>query len=158
MEKSAKEFMAKAIDSARKGVKNFEGGPFGACIVKNKKIIAIAHNTVLKKNNPTCHAEINAISIACMKLKNWNLNGCKIFSTTEPCPMCFSAIHWAKIDEVFYGTNISDVKKLGFNELAIDNFKLKKIGKSKVKISKNFMRKDCLELLEFWKKTGGKLY
>jgi len=151
-------FMFKALASAYKGIKKREGGPFGACIVKKNKIIAVAHNTVLKNQDATCHAEINAIRLASKKLKTWNLKGYKIYSTTEPCPMCFSAIHWAQIDEIIYGTNIIDVKKLGFNELSISNNHIKKIGHSSVKIKKGVMRQECLELLEAWKKIGGCLY
>ena len=151
-------FMLKALASAHEGIKRKEGGPFGACIVKENKIIAVAHNTVLKNQDATCHAEINAIRLASKKLKTWNLKGCKIYSTTEPCPMCFSAIHWARIDEIIYGTNIADVKKLGFNELSISNSHIKKIGRLSVKIKRGVMRRECLKLLDAWKETGGCLY
>ncbi len=150
--------MGLALKSARQGIRKKEGGPFGACIVKNNKIIATAHNTVLKSKNATCHAEINAIRLASKKLKTWELNGCEIYSTTEPCPMCFSAIHWARIDRVYYGTDIRDVKALGFNELTISNFKMKRMGKSKVKIKDNFERSACLTLLQEWSKDKTHLY
>ena len=151
-------FMSLALKRALQSIRKKEGGPFGACIVKNNKAIAITHNTVLKSKNATCHAEINAIRLASKKLKTWKLKGCEIYSTTEPCPMCFSAIHWAQIDKVYCGTNIGDVKALGFNELAVTNFQIRKIGKSKVKIKNNFEQPACLALLQEWSKNKTKLY
>ena len=144
-----KRFMLLAINSAEGGIKKFEGGPFGACIVKNNKVISVAHNTVLKNKDPTCHAEINAIRKAAKKI-GYVMKGCTIYSTTEPCPMCFSAIHWANISKVVFGTGISDVMKRGFNELALSSKKMKKLGKSKVKIQSGFMKKECNELLSEW--------
>jgi len=143
-------FMLRAIKSAESGILRGEGGPFGACIVKNGKVIATAHNCVLKKKDPTCHAEIEAIRIASKKIKNFDLSGCEIYSTTEPCPMCFSAIHWARISTIFHGTSIGDVARRGFNELAVSNTLLKRIGKLKLRIKTCFERKACLELLKKW--------
>ena len=151
-----KEYMRLAIKEARKNISHMHGGPFGACIVKGDKVIALAKNTVFK-NGPTCHAEINAIKIASKKLKTIDLSGCHIYSTTEPCPMCFSAIHWARIDLVVFGTNISDVKKIGFNELTISNSKLKKHGKSKIKIKPDFLRKECYNILLDWNALDNKV-
>ena len=142
--------MRHAILSAQKGIRSSEGGPFGACIVKNGKVLAIAHNQVLKNQDPTCHAEIQAIRAASKKIKSFNLSNCEIYSTTEPCPMCFSAIHWARISKLYYGTTIADVAKRGFNELAVSNSLLKKIGKLKIEIRKGFERKACLDLLKKW--------
>lgn len=142
--------MRHAIQSAENGLLAREGGPFGACIVKNGKILAIAHNQVLKNQDPTCHAEIQAIRAASKKIKSFDLSDCEIYSTTEPCPMCFSAIHWARISKLYYGTTIADVAKRGFNELAVSNDLLKKMGKLKIKITKGFERKTCLDLLKKW--------
>lgn len=142
--------MLQAIQSAEKGICTNEGGPFGACIVKNGKAPSVAHNQVLKNHDPTCHAEIQAIRAASKKLKSFDLSDCEIYSTTEPCPMCFSAIHWARISKLYYGTTIADVAKRGFNELAVSNNLLKKIGKIKIKIIKGFERKACLNLLKKW--------
>jgi len=137
-----------AIKEALKGSSNGEGGPFGACIVREDKVIAVAHNTVLKYKNATYHAEVEAIKEASKFLNNWDLKDCTIYSTTEPCPMCFSAIHWANIKRIVYGTKIKDVKKLGFNELTISNKQMKKLGKAKLVITSNFMRADCISLLK----------
>ena len=144
-----------AICKARENLPRLEGGPFGACIVKGSKVIAVARNTVLK-NDATCHAEINAIRLASKKLKNYDLSGCRIYSTTEPCPMCFSAIHWARIDCIFYGNDIRDAKRIGFNELSIPSVLMKKLGKAKMKIVHGPLRKECNQLFSDWDKLQSK--
>ena len=149
-------FMLKAIEEARAGSSAGEGGPFGAVIVKDGEILAAEHNTVLRDNDPTQHAEIKAISAASKKITSYDLSGCDIYSTTEPCPMCFSAIHWACIDRLFYGTDIEEVKKLGFNELALPASRIKEIGRSPVEIHKGFMRAECEELLKYWEELPDK--
>lgn len=150
MRDPVKKYMQIAIEEAKKNLKSLYGGPFGAVIIKNGKVLAKARNTVLKDNNPTAHAEINAIAKACKKLKTFDLSGCVLYSTTEPCPMCFSACFWARIDTICYGTEIADVKKLGFNELAISNKAMKSLSKAKVKIFSKCMHKQCLDLLNQW--------
>lgn len=145
------DFMRAAIKDAKCHCLNGVGGPFGACIVKNGKIITLGHNSVLADLDPTAHAEVNAIRSAAKILGSYDLSGCVIYSTTEPCPMCFSAIHWAKIDEIVYGTNIADVQRLGFNELEISNQHMKAEGKSPVTIIADFLRDECLTLLDDWK-------
>ncbi|MCX5687733.1 MAG: nucleoside deaminase [Candidatus Omnitrophica bacterium] len=147
--KLSPEYMRLAIEEARKNFQTMDGGPFGACIVKSGKVLAVARNTVLKKD-ATCHAEVNAIRRASKKLKTYDLSGCIIYSTTEPCPMCFSAIHWAKIDSVIFGTHIIDAKKIGFNELSIPAKKMKSQGKSSVKIFPKFLIKECQNLFKAW--------
>ena len=149
-------FMRLAIREAEKNLRLTRGGPFGACIVNKGQVLAVARNTVLA-GDPTGHAEINAIRMAAKRLKKYDLTGCTIYSTTEPCPMCFSAVHWAKIDCLIFGTGISDVKKRGFNELTVSNRLLKKMGKSRVKIIKGFARGECLELLEKWDQLPKKI-
>lgn len=110
-------YLEEAIKEAKNGVKQKEGGPFGAVITdKNGKVIAKAHNEVLKKNDPTAHAEIEAIRTACQILNTKDLSGCTIYSTCEPCPMCLSAIIWANIDTVYYGSNRQDAKQAGFKD------------------------------------------
>lgn len=148
-ESPAKKYMRLALKEARKNLLDPQGGPFGACIIKGGRVLAKARNTVLK-NDATAHAEINAIRKACLLLKTHNLAGCRIYSTTEPCPMCFSALHWAKIDAVVYGTTIVDVHKLGFNELVVSSATLKHLGKSKVKILPGFLKNECKDLLKEW--------
>ncbi|MDD5566068.1 MAG: nucleoside deaminase [Candidatus Omnitrophica bacterium] len=151
-------YMKRAIKEARKNLKSMEGGPFGACIVKAGRILAISRNTVLKED-ATCHAEINAIRKASKKVKSFDLSGCVIYSTTEPCPMCFSAIHWARIGTVVYGTTIKDAEYIGFNELKINGSLLKALGKSKVKLKKTHLINECRKLFCDWQKlTHKRLY
>ena len=144
--------MEEAIKEVKTNARKEEGGPFGAVIVKDGKIIGRGHNTVLKED-ATCHAEINAIRDASKKI-GWNLEGCTIYSTVEPCPMCFSAIHWAKIERIVYGATIEDAKKAGFNELSIENKTMKKLGKSDVSIEKI----DCPECIKLLEEYKGELY
>jgi guanine deaminase len=132
-----------------------EGGPFGALIVRQGKIISRGWNTVLKSGDPTRHAEMIAISRAARKLKRPFLSGCEIFSTTEPCPMCFSAIHWARLKRVTFATTISDVKRLGFNELSITSSTMRKLSRSPVRVIRN-KSDDCVRLLKEWKKLPRK--
>ncbi|MFN0116812.1 MAG: nucleoside deaminase [Elusimicrobiota bacterium] len=143
-------YLSLAADTANRSMKKGCGGPFGAVIVKNGKIISFGWNTVLSTCDPTSHAEVNAIRKASLKLRSFHLTGCVIYSTTEPCPMCFSAIHWAKIKKIVYATTIRDVALLGFNELNISNTKMKKWGKSNVDVVR---KKDetCIKLLRDWK-------
>ena len=150
-----RKFMLEAIAQAQQALPRVEGGPFGACIVRGDVIVACASNTVLRDNDATCHAEINAIHIASRTLNTFDLAGCTIYSTTEPCPMCFSAIHWARIDRIVYGTRIGDVQRMGFNELVISNEQLRQLGGSSVQITGDFMRPECEVLLAGWQQLPG---
>ena len=138
-----------ALREASRGMKALQGGPFGACIVNSSGIVAVASNRVLVTGNPTQHAEVVAIGRAAKKLGTHILKGCTIYSTTEPCPMCFSAIHWAQIDRIVFGTGIADVKRLGFNELSISNTTLKRLGRSQV-ILAQASKRECTDLLRSW--------
>ncbi|MDD5340665.1 MAG: nucleoside deaminase [Candidatus ainarchaeum sp.] len=155
--KAERRFMEMAIAKALEGVKK-KNSPFGSCIAKDGRVVAVAHNTVLTKKDATNHAEMNAIRLACKKLKSHELRGCTVYSTTEPCPMCFSAIHWAKAGAIVFGTRTSDVKKIGFHELTISDVTLKREGRSPVRVQGGFMKKECMELLRAWKKGRGKTY
>ena len=151
-----KKWMELAIQSAQEGIRRSEGGPFGVAIVRGDQLIAVAHNRVLKTQDATCHAEVNAIRSASEKLKRFDLSDCVIYSTTEPCPMCFSAIHWARISKVIFGTKIADVQKRGFHELSIPSRKMKREGKSPVVLKAGFMKKECLALLAEWDRKEDK--
>ena len=109
------EFMAEAIKLSRESVKT-GGGPFGAVIVKNGKIIAKASNKVTENMDPTAHAEVSAIRIAAKKLESFNLTGCEIYTSCEPCPMCFGAIYWAKLDKLYFANTKADAKNIGFDD------------------------------------------
>ncbi len=150
-------FMKLAIGKAREGVEEKEA-PFGACIVKNGEVIVVAHNIVYSNCDSTAHAEINAIQKACRKLRTIDLSGCTIYSTTEPCPMCFSAIHWAKFKRIVFGTRIRDAKRIGFSEIPLTNRRLKQESRVPVRIKGNVLRKENLELLNEWKKKVNNVY
>lgn len=108
--------LALAITEAHTGVTLGEGGPFGAVITRNGVIVARGHNRVLKTNDPTAHAEVVAIRDACARLGTWSLDDCVLYSSCEPCPMCFSAIHWAKVPKVFFAASADDAAAVGFDD------------------------------------------
>ena len=145
-------FMKRAVAAARRGIRAGQT-PFGACIVKDGKVITAAHNTVWKTTDITAHAEVCAIRRACKRLHTIDLSGCGIYSTCEPCPMCFSAIHWAKIEKIVFGAYIADAASFGFNELAVSNETLVRLGKSAVTVNGGFMREATLMLFNEWAKS-----
>ncbi len=153
--------MKEAIVEARKGLKKGQC-PFGSIIVNKKtgRIIGRGHSTVLKDNCAVSHAEINAIKQASKKLKKWDLKGYIIYSTGEPCPMCFSAIHWSNLDEVYFGVDATYAEKLGFREMDLPIKELKKLskGRIKVKINSNCIEKECICMMKDWKKKKSKTY
>ena len=136
-------YMRMAINEAKKGIKEGHGGPFGAVIVKDEKVVAKGHNLVLKTNDPTNHGEMMAIHKACKKLKTYDLSGCEIYTTGEPCPMCMAAILWANIEKIYYGCNISDTENIGFRDAKF--YELQKPGERE-KLVKEINREECLEL------------
>lgn len=141
--------MKLAIDKAREGIQAGQT-PFGACIVKDSRVICVEHNHVWGNTDITAHAEVSAIRKACEILKTIDLSGCVIYSTCEPCPMCFAACHWANISRIVYGSRIADAKKLGFDELTVSNNLMKFLGHASILVQKDFLRRDCLELFSFW--------
>ena len=108
-------FMRKAIELSIENVKN-GGGPFGAVIVRGDEIIATGVNRVTANNDPTAHAEVSAIRAACEKLGTFNLEGCEIYTSCEPCPMCLGAIYWAHLDKMYYGNTKHDAAEIGFDD------------------------------------------
>ena len=114
-------FMLEAIEESIKGIEGNEGGPFGAVVVKDGKIIGRGHNRVTSTNDPTAHAEIIAIREACKNMNSFQLNGCIVYSSCEPCPMCLGAIYWARPDKVFYANTREDAAKIGFDDSFIYN-------------------------------------
>src|SRR5690554_1230689 len=110
-----KEYMKLAAELAEKNVRK-GGGPFGAVIVKNDEIIATATNRVTEKHDPTAHAEVEAIRLASKKLGTYDLSGCSIYASCEPCPMCLGAIYWARLDNLFYGNTRQDAATIGFDD------------------------------------------
>lgn len=148
-------FMSMAIKEAEKGICAGHGGPFGAVIVKDGKVIAKGHNQVVKNNDPTCHGEMMAIHKACKKLNTFDLSGCEIYTTGEPCPMCLAAILWANIDKVYYGCNIFDTEDIGFRDSAFYEFQNNK--EKRESFIKEIDRESCLKLYDKYKKINDKI-
>jgi guanine deaminase len=122
MENTAHEkFMRIAIELAEYNVKQGMGGPFGAVIVKDGMIVARSANRVIATNDPTAHAEVSVIRLACQELGTYDLTGCEIYTSCEPCPMCLGAIYWAHIDKVYYANTKADAAAIGFDDHFIYN-------------------------------------
>lgn len=147
-------FMKEAIKEARKGIHSGHGGPFGTVIVKDGKIVAKGHNQVIKNNDATCHGEMMAIRKASKKLKTFDLSGCELYTTGEPCPMCLGAILWSNIDKVYYGCNIYDTEDIGFR----DNKFYKMTDEEKSEFIKELDRSACLELYDEYKEIADKTH
>ena len=111
--------MKAAVKVALKGMNNNEGGPFGCVVVKDGEIIGRGNNKVTSTNDPTAHAEVNAIREAWKNLNSFQLEGCEIYTTCEPCPMCLGAIYWARPDKVYFGSNQIDAANIGFDDAFI---------------------------------------
>jgi len=148
-------YMEMAIKEAEKGICANHGGPFGSVIVKDGVVIAKGHNHVVANNDPTCHGEIDAIRKACKKLQTFDLSGCDIYTTGEPCPMCLSACLWANINNIYYGCSIKDNEKIGFR----DKVFYKNLEISTIKMQDRIIQidhKECLELFDKYMKTENK--
>lgn len=150
------DFMQAAISEASQNIEKNDGGPFGAVIVKNQKIISQAHNEVLKTNDPTAHAEINAIRKACASLGTYNLEGCEIYSTCEPCPMCLGAIMWAGISKIYFGADRNTAAKLGFNDEYIYDIVSGKSNNGKLSLIKTG-ETECSNMMLEWSKKEDKI-
>ena len=140
-------FMAIAIEEAREGITQGHGGPFGAVIVKDGEIVGRGHNHVVANNDPTCHGEIDAIRNACTNLETFDLSGCEIYTTGEPCPMCLSAILWANIGKIYYGCSIQENDMIGFR----DEIFYKNLSISTEKMKDRIEQLDHDECLELFK-------
>jgi len=143
------EFLAIALEEARGGIENDDGGPFGAVIVREGKVVSKAHNEVLKRNDPTAHAEILAIREASSILGRYDLSDCEIYSTSEPCPMCFAAIFWARIKRLIYGTTREDVAEIGFDDSLIYDV-IRGEAEAEQMEMVNLDREGCRAVLEEW--------
>ena len=149
------EFMKRAIELSIESVNN-GGGPFGSVVVKDDKIIAEGSNKVTLNNDPTAHGEIVAIREACKKLNNFSLNQCELYSTCEPCPMCLSAIYWARIDKIYYANTREDARKIDFDDSLIYTELQKNIDKRKIPMIQ-IMRNEALKAFELWDKKQDKV-
>ena len=150
-----KKFMAKAIELSINSASTI-GGPFGSVIVKDDKIIAEGSNKVTSSNDPTAHAEVVAIREACKKLNTFDLSGCEIYTSCEPCPMCLSAIYWSRLDKIYYANTREDAKNIDFDDSFIYTEIPKKIDDRKIKMVQ-MLRDEALKAFEIWDKKVDKI-
>ena len=152
------DFLRLAIRAAREGIAAGQS-PFGSVIVRRENVVAAAHNTVWRDTDPTAHAEVNNIRAAARALGSIALAGCTLYSTCEPCPMCLSAIHWAKIERVVYGAAIADAAAAGFSELRIAASELARMSGSALVVEGGLLAEECRALFEeFRRGSTGKTY
>lgn len=150
------EFMQIAIQEAREGISNGDGGPFGTAIVRDGVLIASGHNHVLAYNDPTCHGEVDAIRKACKRLGTFDLTGCELYTTGEPCHMCLCACMWANISKIYYGCTIADNEIIGFRDNKFDQIfgGRDKLGDYMTEID----REACLRLFQDYSKMDATKY
>ena len=148
-------FMLKAIDLSIKSAETI-GGPFGCVIVKDNKIISEGSNKVTSTNDPTAHGEIVAIRDACLKLNTFNLSGCELYSSCEPCPMCLSAIYWSHIEKIFYANSRNDAKNIDFDDSFIYSEINKKIEDRKLQMIQ-MHRDEALKAFKIWDEKVDKI-
>lgn len=150
MEEQHLDFMREAIALSEDNVKNGLGGPFGAVIVKDGKIIAKSANRVTTTNDPTAHAEVATIRLACQALQTFTLEGCVIYTSCEPCPMCLGAIYWARLDKMYYANTKSDAAAIGFDDQFIYEEIDLKLEERKLK-SVQILKEEAIVVFEQWK-------
>ena len=149
------DFMRQAIALAVENIKN-GGGPFGAVIVKDGKIVATGANRVTANNDPTAHAEVSAIRAACTKLGTFDLSGCVIYTSCEPCPMCLGAVYWAHIDKIYYGANQYDAAKIDFDDSFIYR-ELELASDKRNKPVENILHDEALAPFRAWQEKEDKI-
>jgi len=147
------DYMRLVIQIAETGIATGQT-PFGAIIVRDGIVLAANHNTVWRDTDPTAHAEISAIRTAASRVGQIALCGCVMYTTCEPCPMCLSAVHWAKLDAVYYGALIADAQAAGFRELAVPATQLAELGGSRLRVLPGPLRDECARLFARWKAAG----
>jgi len=153
---SHEKFMKRAIELSQKNMMSGVGGPFGAVIVKNGQIIGEGWNKVTSKNDPTAHAEVEAIRDACTNMNNFDLSGCEIYTSCEPCPMCLSAIYWARLDQIYYANNRKDAAQILFDDDFIYDEIPKKIEERKIPM-KPLLREEALKVFKLWEQKQDKI-
>ena len=151
-------YMKEAINEAAKNLVTGDGGPFGAVVVKDGKIIGKGHNEVIKNNDPTCHGEMQAIRDACKNLKTYDLSGCELYTSAFPCPMGLSASIWANIKTVYYGNTLQDAEDIGFRDSFIYKFVEGKCSDAEIMQLKQMDREEALKVFKEYKKNNQKIY
>jgi tRNA(Arg) A34 adenosine deaminase TadA len=148
------DFMRLAIQRTREGIEQGQN-PFGACVVRGDEVICCEHGQVWAATDITAHAEVTALRVACKKLNTIDLSGCVVYSTCAPCPMCFTACHWARVARVVYGALVEDAAATGFSELTITPEQMKEWGGSPVAVAGGVLAAECRELFALWKARPG---
>ena len=146
--------MKLAIDAARSGIAQGQS-PFGCAIALGDAVLACERNAVLETTDITAHAEINAIRAACRASGRIFLAGASVATTCEPCPMCMAALHWARVETVYYGATIADAAGGGFNELTLSAADVVRLGASPVRLVPRILEEDCRRLFDLWKQSPG---
>jgi guanine deaminase len=149
-------FMDEAVRVSRKHMESGEGGPFGCVIVKDGQIVGVGWNNVLSSGDPTAHAEVCAIRDACRNLNTYQLTGCELYTTCEPCPMCLGAIYWARPDKIYYANTREDAAAIGFDDAFIYEEINQEIGKRKIAMLPMDKTK-ALEVFKIWSKKKDKV-
>jgi tRNA(Arg) A34 adenosine deaminase TadA len=147
------DFMRQAIECARQGIAAGQM-PIGSVIVHESKTLLTAHNTVWLDTDPSAHAEMNGIRRAARKLKNVFLTGCTVYTTLEPCPMCLTACHWARVERIVFGADIADAAAAGFTEMRLPSQELAKSAGSPLKITSGVLPDECRKLFDEWRVAG----
>jgi tRNA(Arg) A34 adenosine deaminase TadA len=145
-------FMRMAIDLATENVRSGKGGPFGAVIVRNGEVIAAAANSVTSTNDPTAHAEVNAIRAACATLETFQLDGCDVYTSCEPCPMCLAAIYWSRCRAIFYGNNAQNAATAGFDDSFLYDEVKRPMSERRIPIQQ-VLGPEASESFEIWMKS-----
>jgi guanine deaminase len=148
--------MRAAIWLSREKMRRNDGGPFGAVVVRRGKIVGRGWNRVTSTNDPTAHAEIMAIREACRRLKAFRLDDCELYASCEPCPMCLSAIYWARMGKIFYANTRRDAAAIGFDDDLIYREVARPVSHRKIPM-KQLLRKDALKVFAEWKKKPDKI-
>ncbi len=149
--------MREAIRFSRQNLNDGTGGPFGAVIVMERKIISGASNRVTSSNDPTAHAEIEAIRLACKKLNTFSLVGCEIYTSCEPCPMCLAAIHWARIERIYHANTRDDAAKINFDDAHIYN-EVSKPHHERIIPIIQMLRDEALKVFKEWEEKIDKIH
>jgi guanine deaminase len=150
------QFMERAIQLAMESVQSGRGGPFGAVIVKDAAIIAEGDNRVTSSNDPTAHAEILAIRLACAKLGVFELNDCELYTSCEPCPMCFGAIYWARLSRIYFASTAHDAAEVGFDDSLIYS-EIPRPHSARRIPSSQMMRNEALAAFRAWAAKADKV-
>jgi guanine deaminase len=150
-------FMRMAIALSKQNVTEGLGGPFGAVIVKDGEVVAASANKVVPSNDPTAHAEVSAIRLACQKMNTYNLEGCVIYTSCEPCPMCLGAIYWARLNKIYYANTKADAAHINFDDQFIYEELDRPMNERKLPVEQ-LLRDEALEAFRMWEKNESKTH